>query len=308
MKISVVSPVYMAENLIEELSSRLQTSLSMITDEYEIILVEDGSKDLSWIKIMDLAKSNKKIKGIKLSRNFGQHNAITCGLSVAKGEWVILIDCDLQDKPEEIPTLYSKAIEGYDIVFAQRENRKDSFFKKQSSKLFYKVFSYMTDTKQDSSIANFGIYNKKVVESVLSMNEYFRYFPIMIQWVGFNSTKIKVQHSARFEGKSTYNFSKLLKLALNNIISYSDKPLKLIVKFGLMISILSFLIGSWYFYKSLTGQIIVMGFSSIIITTSFFSGIIILTLGLVGIYTGKVFEESKHRPNYLIDKKININE
>lgn len=308
MKISIISPVYKGEKMIQELVSRLHTVLQKISDDYEVILVEDGSPDNSWGAIEEMCKKDSKVKGIKLSRNFGQHYAITCGLNAAQGDWVVVMDCDLQDKPEEIPNLFNKAQEGYDIVFAQRENRQDTFFKKLSSVLFYKIFSYLTETEQDATIANFGVYNKKVIASILSMKDYMRYFPTMVQWVGFDSIKLKVKHDSRFEGKSSYTLSKLLRLAFNNIISFSDKPLRILVKLGFYISSLSFLIGIFYLYQYFSGQIAVLGFASIIITLTFLSGIIILTLGLVGIYVGKTFEQSKQRPNYIVHKIINHDE
>ncbi len=308
MKISVVSPVYMGEKIIQDLVARLNEVLQKICEDYEIILVEDGSPDNSWKTIEEICKNDPKVKGIKLSRNFGQHYAITCGLEEVNGDWVVVMDCDLQDQPEEIPNLFNKAAEGYDIVFAQREHRQDSFFKKTTSRFFYKLFSYLTETKQDATIANFGIYNKKVIQAILSMNDYIRYFPTMVQWVGFNSMKLKVKHSSRSEGKSSYTFSKLLRLAFNNIVSFSDKPLRILVKFGFSTSSISFLIGLFYLYQYFTGQINVLGFSSIIITIAFLSGIIILTLGLVGIYVGKTFEQSKQRPKYIIHQKLNDNE
>ena len=291
--------------MIQKLVNRLNLVLPKITDNYEIILVEDGSPDNSWNTIEEICKNDSNVKGIKLSRNFGQHYAITCGLNTAKGDWIVVMDSDLQDMPEEIPNLYNKALEGYDIVFAQRENRQDTFLKRLSSTLFYKVFSYLTETAQDASIANFGIYNGKVIASIMSMNDYIRYFPTMVQWVGFDSVKLKVKHDYRFEGKSSYTLSKLLRLAFNNIISFSDKPLRIMVKFGFYISSISFLLGVLYLYRYFSGQIAVLGFASIIITLTFLSGIIILTLGLVGIYVGKTFEQSKQRPTYIVQTSVN---
>jgi len=305
MKLSIVSPVYMGEKLVKELVDRLSETLSSIADDYEIILVEDGSPDQSWKEIETICRTDSKVKGIKLSRNFGQHYAIFSGLEAADGDWIVVMDCDLQDQPEEIPNLLKKAAEGYDMVFAQRENRQDNFIKKLSSRLFYSLFSYLTETKQDATIANFGIYSKKVIQSVVSMNDYIKYFPTMVKWVGYKSTKLNVKHSSRAEGKSSYTFSKLIKLALNSIVSFSDKPLRLLVKFGFYISTLSFLVGIFYLFRYFMGQTTVSGFTSIIITITFLSGIIILTLGLVGIYVGKTFEQSKQRPAFIVDQKIN---
>lgn len=305
MKISIVSPVYLAQNLVNELVNRLDASLSSFCDEYEIILVEDGSPDLSWEAIEAICKENKNVKGVKLSRNFGQHYAITAGLTIAKGEWVIVMDCDLQDRPEEIQKLYKKAIEGYDIVYAQREQRQDGGFKKLSSKIFYKTFGYLTDSKQDSSIANFGVYNQKVISAILSMKDHVRFFPTMVQWVGFKSIKVNVEHSSRAEGKSSYSWRKLIHLAIDNIISFSDKPLKLTIRLGLSISIISFLSGLFYLYKYVNGEIKVLGFASIVISIWFLSGLIIFILGIIGIYIGKTFDRVKERPTFIIAKKLN---
>ncbi|TNE53428.1 MAG: glycosyltransferase [Bacteroidetes bacterium] len=308
MKISVVSPVYYGEKLVPELVNRLHQSLSAIHPEYEIILVEDGSPDQSWKVIREICSKDPKAKGLKLSRNFGQHYAITAGLQAASGEWIVVMDCDLQDRPEEIPRLFEKCQEGFDIVYAQRKLRQDSFLKRLSSRIFYRVFGYLTDTKQDASIANFGIYHQQVIQAVLSMNDYIRYFPTMVQWVGFDSAKIDVEHSERMEGKSSYSWKSLIKLASKNIIAFSDKPLRLTVKFGFGMSVISFLIGVVYLYRYFTGQIQVMGFTSIIISTTFLSGLIILTLGIIGIYLGKTFEQSKQRPNFIVHQKLNLDE
>ncbi|MEL6135280.1 MAG: glycosyltransferase family 2 protein, partial [Bacteroidota bacterium] len=202
--ISIVSPVYRGEKMVDALVERIRSSVFSFTSNFEIILVEDGGPDDSWAKIEENCAKYSEVIGVKLSRNFGQHYAITAGLSQAKGEWVIVMDCDLQDKPEEIPRLYQKAQEGYELVYARRVVRQDSYFKRMGSKLFYQVLGYLTDTKQDSTIANFGIYHQKVVQAILSMKDHIRYFPTMSQWVGFDRAYLDVQHQERDEGKSSY--------------------------------------------------------------------------------------------------------
>jgi dolichol-phosphate mannosyltransferase len=164
--ISIVSPVYRGENLVAELVRRIHQSVSTITLDYEIILVEDCGPDHSWEKIVALAKTDFKVKGFQLSRNFGQHYAITCGLDQSKGEWVVVMDCDLQDRPEEIVVLYQKAMEGYDVVLAKRNQRKDAFLKKFLSKVFYRTLGYLTGSAMDEQVANFGIYHRKVIHAV----------------------------------------------------------------------------------------------------------------------------------------------
>ena len=304
--LSIVSPVYRGEKMTEELVRRISKSVSPITEHYEIILVNDAFPDNSWNVIRAECEKDSRVKGINLSRNFGQHYAITAGLSYAKGEWVVVMDCDLQDRPEEIPNLYKKAIEGYDSVFAQRVNRSDSWLKRMSSKLFYKFFSYMTETRQDASVANFGIYNRKVIESILAMGDKMRYFPTQVQWVGFRKYYMPVEHDSRLEGKSSYSLKKLFRLAFDTIVSFSDKPLRLTMKIGAVITIASFLIGLIYLIRYFSGHIAVMGYASLIISLWFICGILVFLIGVVGLYLGKTFNQTKGRPTFIVDDKINI--
>jgi polyisoprenyl-phosphate glycosyltransferase len=299
--ISIVSPVYCAESLVHPLVSRIKASVDPITSHFEIILVEDGSPDNSWQKIQENALYDPRVKGIKLSRNFGQHYAITAGLDQAQGEWVIVMDCDLQDRPEEIINLYNKALEGYDVVLARRVNRKDKFSKKLFSAFFIKLLSYLTGVKLDGAIANFGIYNRKVIKGVCSMRESIRVFPVMVRWVGFNTTTINVVHAEREEGSSSYNFTRLMNLALDIMLAYSDKPLRLAVKLGIFISLSSFLFTIYTVIKALLGGFSVSGYASIMSSLWFLSGLIILVLGISGLYIGKIFQGVKQRPIYLVD-------
>jgi glycosyltransferase involved in cell wall biosynthesis len=301
--ISVVSPVYQASRIVPRLVSEVSSAIEGLTESFEIILVDDRSRDDSWDSIKKECMKNHRVKGIRLSKNFGQHAAITAGLSLAKGEWIVVMDCDLQDRPDQIQYLYRKALEGYDIVFARRRTRKDSKIKRLYSRAFYSVFSYLTETTQDSAIANFGIYHKKVIKSVLAMDDNIRYFPAMVQWVGFKSAKVDVEHSPRAEGKSTYNLKKLMILAVNNIISFSDKPLRLVALGGLILSAASFAIGLFYLAGYLLGTIKIAGYTSVIISIWLTAGINIFVLGLVGIYVGKAFEKIKGRPIYIIDEE-----
>ena len=302
--ISIVSPVYRAEKILPILVSEINLVMERIGEDYEIILVDDRSPDNSWEVMKVLSSQNSKIKSIRLSRNFGQHSAIFAGLTRAKGDWVVVIDCDMQDQPKEIAKLYKKALEGYDIVLGQRENRKDKFLKKLSSKLFYKVFNYLSGGHFNNEIGNFGIYKKKVIDSILNINDYIKFFPLFINWVGFKSTSIPIEHSSREEGKSSYSISRLLKLAFNVIISFSDKPLRLFINFGLGISILSFILGIYYLYLAITHRITQPGFSSLILSIWFLSGIIISCIGIVGVYLGKTFDQTKNRPTFIIDEEL----
>lgn len=302
MKLSIVSPVYRAELVLDELVERIAKSVPSAFNSYEIILVDDFSPDRSWQKIIEISSKNSNVRGFKLSRNFGQHYAITAGLNQVSGDYVVVLDCDLQDQPEEIEKLFNESQKGFDIVLARRYERKDSLYKKTVSKLFYKLLSYLTGTKQDPTVANFGIYSKQVIDEVIKLEEKIKYFPTMVKWVGFSTAYVNVEHASRSEGKSNYNLKKLLNLALDIILAYSDKPLRLIIKFGLSIALTSFLMVIYVLFEKFTGKVSVSGYASLIISIWFLSGCILTTLGVVGLYIGKIFEGVKNRPSYIIEK------
>jgi dolichol-phosphate mannosyltransferase len=297
----------MAEKIVDELVNRIVEAVATITTDFEIILVEDGSPDNSWKKIEANCAKNKQVKGIKLSRNFGQHYAISAGLAYAKGEWIVVMDCDLQDRPDQIPKLYAAAQNGYQIVLGRRHNRKDSFWKKTTSTLFHQLLSYLTGTQFDRTVANFGIYHQQVIEVIVNMPEHIRYFPTMIKWVGFNSTAIDIEHAERFEGETSYNYKKLIRLAFNIMLANSDKPLRLAVKGGLFVSFFSLVFGIFILLKWLLGKFEVVGYASIIFSIWFIGGVIISLLGVIGLYVAKIFEGVKNRPNYITQKTINFN-
>jgi dolichol-phosphate mannosyltransferase len=303
--ISVVSPVYGCSTSIHELYIRLRETLEKISPQFEIILVNDASPDDVWTHISAIARKDQRVKGINLSRNFGQHNAISAGLDYCTGEWVVVLDCDLQDQPEEILKLYEKASEGFDIVLGRRQIRYDNYFKKLRSRVFYFLLAYLTETQQDHTIGNFGIYNRKVIESIHRMKDHIRYFPALVRWVGYRSAAIEIDHAGRKHGETSYSFRKLANLALNTLLSFSDKPLRITVKFGLVISFGSLLIALYVFLLYISGEVSISGWTSLILSFWFLSGIIIFLLGLVGLYVGKTFEKVKDRPLYLIKETVN---
>jgi polyisoprenyl-phosphate glycosyltransferase len=298
--LSVVIPVYKAEGCLEELYRRLRDALENISTDFEIILVEDCGGDRSWEIINQLAAKDPRVKGLQFSRNFGQHYGITAGLDFSDGDWTVIMDCDLQDRPEEIGPLYDKAQEGYDVVLAKRRQRKDSFLKRFTSRAFYKLFNYLADLNYDPEVGNFRIISRKVVNCFREMRERLRFFGGLVDWMGFPTASIEVVHDQRAFGKSTYTFAKLWKLAIETIIAYSDKPLRLSVKFGFLISLLAVLYGSYIFLHALIYGSVVSGWSSLIVSLYFLSGIIIANLGIIGIYLGKTFDEAKRRPLYIV--------
>ncbi|MCB0401912.1 MAG: glycosyltransferase family 2 protein [Flavobacteriales bacterium] len=302
---SVISPVYRAENLVDKLVERIVASVSRITPDYELILVEDCGPDNSWEKIKANCARNPQVKGIKLSKNSGQQHAIQAGLDASRGKYIITMDCDLQDRPEEIEKLLNKSKEGYEIVVASRKNRKDPFLKKLFSRLFYTTLSYLSETKQDRSVANFVCYQRKAVDAMAMIRDHNRYYPMLQQLIGFNYAKVEIEHAEREDGKSSYSFSKRLRLAMDTILTFSDKPLRLTVKFGILLSFLSICVAIvmvvLYFFRDVK----VEGWASLALLISFLSGAIISVLGMVGLYVGRTFESVKQRPTYIVQESIN---
>ena len=304
--ISVVSPVYRSENIVSELVSQVKESLLKITEDFEIILVNDYSPDNSWQKIEEECKKDTRVKGLNLSRNFGQHYAISAGLRYVKGDWIVVMDCDLQDRPDEIPNLYNKALEGWEIVYARRLERKDKLSKRIGSKLFHIVFAYLSGMKTDSSIAQFGIFENKVIKEFNHMRETSRSFNSLILYLGFKKTTIDVKHSDRYEGTSTYSFSKLLQLTTDVILSNSNKPLRITVKMGFLISFFSFFLAIYNILAHYAGIIKVEGFTSTIFSIWFVGGLILFVLGVVGLYIGKIFDQVKDRQLFIVSEEVNI--
>jgi polyisoprenyl-phosphate glycosyltransferase len=304
--ISVVTPVYGCRAALFELYTRLRDTLEKLTPDFEIIMVNDASPDNAWETIKELATKDKRVKGINLSRNFGQHYAITAGLDYAKGEWVVVMDCDLQDRPEEIVKLYNKALEGSDIVMGKRISRQDTKRKIFWSKLFYKIYNFLTDSKLDPAITNFCIMRYKVVEALNQVRDKHRAFLLFIHWVGFSKSYIEINHNERRFGNSSYNFRKSFSLAINSMLFFSEKPLRIAIIFGI---ILTFFATFFILFKVALNLIIgteIIGWSSLIATIAFSTGLIITIIGIVGLYLGSVFREVKQRPIYICSDFINI--
>ncbi|MFC4873612.1 glycosyltransferase family 2 protein [Negadavirga shengliensis] len=300
--ISVVVPLFQAEKTVKELVGRLDAILKKTCATYEIILVDDHSEDGTWESVVSIARGMTSLKGIRLSRNFGQHHAITAGLDLARGEWVVVMDGDLQDLPEEIPNLVSKANHGYDVVLARRKDRRDSWIVKTGSTVFYRLLAYLSGSPQDAAVGNFGIYHRTVIAELMRMKESIRYFPAMVKWVGFKQTTYDVKHAPAGDGISRYNFRKRFHLALNTLLAYSDKPLRMVIKMGFWIAFLGFIYALITFFRYLFGAILVPGYASIIVSIWVLSGLVLMTLGVVGLYVGKIFEGVKNRPLYIVEK------
>lgn len=305
MDISVVVPVYGCRSALPVLCERLNNTLSSIVNEYEIILVEDHCPQGSWESIKELCENDKRIKGIHLSRNFGQANAITAGIDICTGDWVVVMDCDLQDPPEAIVDLYKKAQEGYDVVFARRIQRKDTAVTLFLSRSFYRVLSYFTEEDIDPSIGNFSVSRRSVIENYCRMREQNRAYQMFIKWLGFRQTSIDIECEERYEGRSSYNMRKKIRFAVSLITTHSNKPLKLSIKLGFILSSLAMIYILVLIIQKIMGRDILAGWTSIIAAVVIMGGLILMMLGIVGIYIGNIFNEVKNRPIYVISEVIN---
>lgn len=306
MQISIVSPVYKGEKMMDELVRRTTEAVKPITADYEIILVNDQSPDNSWQKIEHHCAQDKHVKGIELSRNFGQHYAISAGLANCSGDWVVVMDCDLQDRPEEIPNLYAKAQEGWDIVYARRANRQDKGLKKFESFAYHRVFDWLSGMHTDETIANFGIFKKCVIDEYNKMPEKARAFGSLIWHLGFRVTTVDVQHAERAEGTSGYTFAKLIKLSTDVIISNSNKPLRMAVALGFFMALIAFILAFYNIVAKLVGIIQVSGYTTTVFSIWFVGGLILFVMGILGLYIGKIFDQVKGRQLYIVRTKLNF--
>ncbi len=298
--ISVVIPVYGCRAALPELHRRLVETLSSMGKMFEIVLVNDACPQDSWSEIERICAADQRVIGIELSRNFGQIRAITAGLDYARGDWIVVMDCDLQDRPEGIPALYAKAMEGYDVVFARRKERKDNALVKFLSKAFYSVYNYFTDGAFDNSICNFSISRRIVIDSYCSMRERNRAYTLFIKWLGFRQAAIDVEADERYEGKSSYNFARKVRMAFEFITAQSNKPLRFAMTLGLVIALFAFIYTIYLVLKHLIVGGVPEGWTSTIASIYLMGGLILFAVGVVGVYIGNIFDEVKQRPLYVV--------
>jgi dolichol-phosphate mannosyltransferase len=308
---SIVIPIHDEEENIPELYRRLSPIMEDLCDKeghprdsWEIIMVDDGSTDRSWQIIKELHKNNVGVKGVSFSRNFGHHIAITAGLDYAKGDAIILMDGDLQDPPEEIPRLYAKFVEGFDLVYGIRKERHDPLLKKTTSHLFWWILRRFTGVNMPQGQTMLRILSRRLVDVLKEMKEYARFIHGMMAWAGFNVATVEVEHNARIKGKSKYNIPRLFKLAFHAVTSFSTVPLRLAIYTGLMASFISFMVGLYFIYKKIVYHISVPGYASIIVSIFFVGGIQLLMLGIFGEYLGRTYQETQRRPLYILKENL----
>ena len=301
MKVSVVVPCYNEEDNVEPCYNELKRVLSGAGYDYEIIFVNDGSKDNTLEKLINLHKLDKNVKVIDLSRNFGKEIALTAGLDYAKGDVVIPFDADLQHPPEVILQLIEKYKEGYDVVNAVRIKREgETFLKKITSKIFYKVINMLADIEIPEDVGDFRLISRNALEAVRSLRERKRFMKGIFAWVGFKTANIYYEVAPRRAGKTKWNYLKLIDLAIEGITSFSIAPLRLASLLGFLVSFLAFLYAIWIIVAKLIFGNPVKGYPSLMVSILFLGGVQLITIGIIGEYVGRIYEEVKQRPLYIV--------
>lgn len=307
-KISVVVPMYNEEAVARVCFERLTKTFSELSYDYELIFVNDGSRDGTLGILKEIAKEDAHAKVVSFSRNFGHQNAVSAGIDYATGDAVVLIDADLQDPPELIPNMISSWEKGWDVVYATRKARKgESAFKRGTAKLFYRVLNALSDTEIPKDTGDFRLMDKKVVEALKQMPEQNRFIRGMVSWVGFKQLPMEYERDERLAGETKYPFKKMIKFAADGITAFSLKPLKLMIGLGTLAVLLAAgiviysVIQRWLFPEH-----VIRGWASIMVAVSFFSGVQLLSLGVIGQYLGRTYDEARKRPLYLVDELVNF--
>jgi dolichol-phosphate mannosyltransferase len=306
--ISIVVPVYNEEKSIRLMYDRLLASISKISSNFEIIYVNDGSRDNSFLELVKLSKEDSRVKYINFSRNFGHQIAVTAGLDKSKGDAVVIIDGDLQDPPEVIPEMYAKHKEGFEVVYGQRLKRKgESFFKKITAKYFYRILKKITSVNIPVDTGDFRLIDRKIVNDLKNMPEQNKFLRGQIAWLGYRQTSVFFERDERKFGETGYPFSKMLKFALDGITGFSDVPLQFVTKTGIFISFISFLIILYAIFSHFVLEKTITGWTSLIISSMFIGGVQLISIGIIGEYISRINKNVQNRPLYIIDE-TNIEE
>jgi polyisoprenyl-phosphate glycosyltransferase len=305
--LSVVVPVYNEEKSIQLMYNRVKAAVDPITTNFELIFVNDGSKDNSFLELKRLASKDNRVKYIHFSRNFGHQIAVTAGLDKSLGEAVVIIDGDLQDPPEVIPQMMAKHKEGFEVVYGQRAKRKgESWFKKVTAKYFYRTLKSITNVEIPVDTGDFRLIDRKIVDLLKQMPEQNKFLRGQIAWLGFRQTHVLFERDERQFGETGYPFSKMLKFALDGITGFSDVPLQLVTKMGIVISFFSFLVILYAIFSHFVLEQTITGWTSLIISSMFIGGVQLISIGIIGEYISRINKNVQNRPLYIIDE-TNVN-
>lgn len=314
MIISIVVPMYNEEGTIQRFFERMEgvraifiSRFGITREQMEVILVNDGSRDATFGMLKQICIENSGYVLLNLSRNHGHQTAITAGIDAAKGDAVAVIDGDLQDPPEFIADMYAKIREGFDVVYAVRKKREgETFFKLFTAKLFYRLLKKLTNVNIPVDTGDFRIMSRRVVNVFCSLRERHRFIRGMVSWVGFRQTGLEYERNERFAGETKYTFSKMLKFAFDGITSFSAVPLKLSSYLGILTACAGFLYALYIVYLRLFTDIPIQGWSSIVVIVLLLGGVQLLALGMIGEYLGRIHDESKHRPLYIVENFYDV--
>lgn len=302
-EISIVVPVYNEEKSIRLMYDRLCKSIGSITQNFEIIYVNDGSRDNSFLELVKLSQEDERVFYIHFSRNFGHQIAVTAGLDKSRGKAVVIIDGDLQDPPEVIPEMYAKHKEGFEVVYGQRAKRKgESWFKKITAKYFYRILKSITNVNIPVDTGDFRLIDRKIVECLKLMPEQNKFLRGQIAWLGFRQTSVTFERDERLYGETGYPFSKMLKFALDGITGFSDVPLQFVTKTGIFISFVSFLVILYAIFSHFILKQTITGWTSLIISSMFIGGVQLISVGIIGEYISRINKNVQNRPLYIIDQ------
>lgn len=305
-ELSIVSPVFRAAPIVQELVRQIIAGAQAASEDFEIILVDDDSPDESWAQIVAACTKEPRVKGLRLSRNFGQHRAVTAGLAQARGAFVVVMDCDLQDDPRYIRAMLDKAKAGFDVVLGLRAQRRHSWFRNQAAALYYRLFNALTEqSATDKRISGFSLINRKVVDAFLRIGDTHRHYLLILGWMGFRTGTVPVEHRPRYQGKSSYGLRRLIGQALEGVTSQSIKLLRIAIGVGFAYALAAglgviYLICSYYLHGYLAG------WASTFVLLLGSTSLILISIGILGIYIGNIFEQVRARPLYLVQEQINF--
>jgi polyisoprenyl-phosphate glycosyltransferase len=301
--LSVVVPVYGCVGCLQMLCERLLATLPRLTDQFEIVLVDDRSPDESWAAIVGLQARHAEVRGIRLSRNFGQHIAISAGLSVARGDRVVVMDCDLQDPPEVIADMWALMQQGHDIVLARRAQRSHSMFRVLGARLYFYLLGRLNNEQIDGSYGSFSMLSRKVVDAFLRFGERERHYLFILRWLGFGVGTVEYAHQERAAGRSSYSLRRLIHHAIDGVFFQATVFLRLIVGVGLLFGLTGMAASSFFVYRYFAYGA-VAGWTSVVVLLLLSTCVILVSLGVVGLYVGKIFDQSKDRPLFVIDTNL----
>lgn len=303
VEISVVVPVYGCRGCLGELHRRLGAALEPLSTDYEVLLVDDGSPDDAWAEVRRLSALDPRVCGLRLSRNFGQHAAITAGLAASRGRWVVVLDCDLQDPPEEIPRLYAKALEGYDVVLSRREERVESLPRRLAASAYFRVHNMLAKGNLHTNYTNLSIISRKVVESFLALRDHDRQYLLILHWLGFRRAELDVRQSDRYTGQSSYSFRQLVKVAIDGLFFQSTVLLRWIIYLGFLLALGGLSLAGYALLSWISGHQL-PNWTALPMFGLFLAAFIIISGGVTGLYVGKIFDQVKGRPLFVVDEIV----